>query len=136
MRYADDFLLGLTGPKNEAMVIKQKISEFLSKDLKLELNAEKTLVTHARDQKAKFLGYEIHAIHEDSKHDHRGQRCINGNIGLRIPQNVKREKCAKYMKHGKPIHMPQRTIDEAFHNIKQNIEELCNTIGWHITFTR
>lgn len=49
VRYADDFLLGLMGPKNEAMVIKQKISEFLSKDLKLELNAEKTLVTHARN---------------------------------------------------------------------------------------
>src|SRR5437016_2652806 len=85
------FLLGLIGPKNEAMVIKQKISEFLSKDLKLELNAEKTLVTHARNQKAKFLGYEIHTLHEDSKHDHRGQRCINGSIGLRILHKVKQE---------------------------------------------
>jgi hypothetical protein len=70
------------------MEIKQRISEFLSKDLKLELNAEKTLITHARDQKAKFLGYEVHALHEDSKHDHRGQRCINGSIGLRIPHKV------------------------------------------------
>jgi group II intron reverse transcriptase/maturase len=119
VRYADDFLLGLIGSKNEAMKIKQMISEFLSKDLKLELNAEKTLVTHARDQKAKFLGYEIHVLHEDSKHDHRGQRCINGSIGLRVPHKVKQEKCAKYMKHGKPKHMPQRIIDEAYSTVSQ-----------------
>ncbi|MBY0500450.1 MAG: maturase [Alphaproteobacteria bacterium] len=119
VRYADDFLLGLIGPKNEAMVIKQKISEFLSRDLKLELNAEKTLVTHARNQKAKFLGYEIHALYDNSKHDHRGQRCINGSIGLRIPHKVKQEKCAKYMKHGKPKHIPQRIIDEAYSTVSQ-----------------
>ena len=96
-----------------------KIAEFLSKDLKLELNTEKTLVTHARNQKAKFLGYEIHTLHEDSKHDNRGQRCINGSIGLRIPRHVKQEKCAKYMKRGKPRHMPQRTIDEAYSIVSQ-----------------
>ncbi len=119
VRYADDFLLGLTGTKNEAMTIKQKISEFLSNDLKLELNAEKTLVTHARSQKAKFLGYEIHAIHDDSKHDRQGRRCINGAIGLHIPRNVKQEKCARYMKHGKPKHMPQRTTDGAYGIVSQ-----------------
>jgi len=119
VRYADDFLLGLIGPKNEAMEIKHKISELLSKDLKLELNAEKTLVTHARNQKAKFLGYEIHTLHEDSKQDHRGWRCINGNIGLRIPQQVQKEKCAKYMKHGKPKHMPQQAIDAAYSTVSQ-----------------
>jgi hypothetical protein len=111
--------LGLIGPKNEAMAIKQKISEFLSKDLKLELNAEKTLVRHSRDQKSTFLGYEIHTLHEDSKHDHRGQSGINGSIGLRIPYHVKQEKCAKYMKHRKPRHMPQRTIDEAYGIVSQ-----------------
>lgn len=119
VRYADDFLLGLIGTKNEAMAIKQKISEFLLNDLKLELNAEKTLVTHARDQKAKFLGYEIYVLHENSKHDRRGQRCINGSTGIRIPKNVKQEKCAKYMKHGKSRHMPQRTIDEAYGIVSQ-----------------
>lgn len=101
------------------MAIKQKISEFLSNDLNLELNAEKTLITHARSQKAKFLGYEIHALHEDSKRDQQGKRCINGDIGLRIPKNVKQEKCAKYMKHGKPRHMPQQIIDDAYGIVSQ-----------------
>lgn len=119
VRYADDFLLGITGTKEEAMVVREKIATFLCNNLKLELNSEKTLITHARDQKAKFLGYEIHVLHENSKHDNRGQRCINGRIGLRIPDCVRKEKCALYMRHGKPIHLPQRTIDEAYSTVSQ-----------------
>ncbi len=89
VRYADDFLLGLAGPRDEAVEIKNKIAEFLCNDLKLDLNQEKTLITNAHHQKAKFLGYEVHVIHEDSKHDQRGQRSINGVIGLCIPMKVK-----------------------------------------------
>jgi len=118
-RYADDFLLGLTGAKNEAVSIKHEVSKFLQENLKLELNAEKTLVTHARDERAKFLGYEIHTLHDNSKHDHRGHRCINGVIGLRVPMQVKQEKCARYMKHGKPVHIPQRMNNEAYSTVAQ-----------------
>jgi len=118
-RYADDFLLGLIGTKNEAMLIKHDISKFLQESLKLELNDDKTLVTHARDERARFLGYEIHTLHEDSKHDHSGRRCINGSIGLRVPMQVRREKCAQYMKHGKPAHIPQRIRDEAYSIVAQ-----------------
>jgi hypothetical protein len=47
-RYADDFILGFTGPKAEAEVIKEQLATFLREELKLELNTEKTLITHAR----------------------------------------------------------------------------------------
>ena len=114
VRYADDFLLGIIGTRNEASEIKHKIREFLRDTLKLELNDEKTLITHALNQKAKFLGYEIHVLHENSKHDRRGQRCINGSIGLRVPTKVKQEKCAYYMKRGKSKHMPQLTTNTAY----------------------
>ena len=59
MRYADDRLLGFTGPKSEAEKIKARLARFLREDLKLELNQEKTLVTHASTGAAKILGYEI-----------------------------------------------------------------------------
>lgn len=117
--WATHLLLGLAGPKDEAMEIKHKIAEFLSNTLKLELNVEKTLITNANSQKAKFLGYEVHILHENSKHDRRGQRCINGSIGLRVPTKVKKEKCKRYMKNGKPIHLPQRTIDDAYSIVSQ-----------------
>lgn len=105
-RYADDFLLGLVGTKAEAVEIKQKLAAFLRSELKLELSDEKTLVTHARDEMARFLGYEIHILHADDKHDHRGQRCINGSIGLRVPASVRNARCAKYMRAWK-THPPR-----------------------------
>jgi group II intron reverse transcriptase/maturase len=119
IRYADDFLLGLVGIKAEAVEIKQKLAAFLRRELKLELSDEKTLVTHARDEVAQFLGYEIHILHADDKHDHRGQRCINGSVGLRVPASVTNARCAKYMRKGKAIHLAQRINDDAYSIVSQ-----------------
>ena len=66
-RYADDTLLGFTGPKAEAEEIKQRLAAFLRDELKLELSQDKTLITHARTEAAKFLGYEITVLHNDRK---------------------------------------------------------------------
>jgi group II intron reverse transcriptase/maturase len=114
VRYADDWLLGFVGPKSEAEEIKQAVATFLRDALKLELSEAKTLITHARNETARFLGYEIHILHADDKHDHRGQRCINGSVGLRVPRDVRRACCAKYMRRGKPVHRPERLRDGAY----------------------
>src|SRR5690242_10590061 len=58
-RYADDHILGFTGPKAEAEQIKAELTQFLREILKLELNQDKTLISHARSQPARFLGYHI-----------------------------------------------------------------------------
>jgi len=113
-RYADDFLLGLTGPKAEAEEIKDKLTTFLRDHLKLELSADKTLITHALNDKAKFLGYEIVSRQANDKHDHRGHRCINGTIGLRIPARVIEERCALYMRNGKAYHRTELMKDDDF----------------------
>ena len=85
----------------------------------MELNKSKTLITHARSEKAKFLNYEIHVIHADEKHDKRGQRCVNGNIGLCVPQQVIKENCSKYMRFGKPIHRMERINDDPYSIVVQ-----------------
>ena len=107
-RYADDFALAFIGPKAEAEEIKQRLRAFLSEELKLELSEEKTLLTHTRDSAAKFLGYEITTRHSNTKHtlDRNGYRgrSINGDIGLKVPQQVVREKCKRYRRKGKSIH--------------------------------
>jgi AI2M/AI1M-like, HNH endonuclease/Type II intron maturase/Reverse transcriptase (RNA-dependent DNA polymerase) len=100
-RYADDHLLGFTGPKAEAEAIKDQLAAFLRDELKLELNQEKTLITHARTRAARYLGYEITTQHGDSKIT-RGRRSANGKIGLRVPRDVITAKCAPYRRHGKP----------------------------------
>lgn len=114
VRYADDFLLGFIGPKREAEEIKQKIAAYLRDELKLELNQDKTLITHARDGRAKFLGYEVHTMHADDQRDRRGQRGINGGIGLRVPRSVVNEHCARYMRYSKPAHRPKLLNDSAY----------------------
>jgi group II intron reverse transcriptase/maturase len=100
-RYADDHLLGFTGPKAEAEAIKDQLAAFLRDELKLELNPGKTLITHARTRAARYLGYEIITQHSDSKIT-RGGRSVNGKIGLRVPFDVITAKCAPYRRHGKP----------------------------------
>ncbi len=85
IRYADDWLLGFSGSKQETVKIKEEIRIFLATELKLTLSEEKTLITHAKTEKARFLGYDIHVLQQDTKHDRRGQRSINGVIGFHIP---------------------------------------------------
>jgi group II intron reverse transcriptase/maturase len=95
-RYADDHLLGFTGPKAEAEEIKARLAAFLRDDLKLELNQEKTLITHGRSGAARFLGYEITVQHS------RDRPQVNGAIRLRVPRAVITAKCAPYLARGKP----------------------------------
>jgi len=103
VRYADDHLLGFTGPKAEAEEIKQRLAQFLREDLKLELSQDKTLITHARTGAARFLGYEITVQHNDRQRT-RGQRYVNGTIGLRVPSAVVKANCALYLRRGQPAH--------------------------------
>jgi group II intron reverse transcriptase/maturase len=103
LRYADDHLLGFTGPKAEAEEIKARLAAFLRETLGLELNAAKTLITHARTQRARFLGYDI-AIQHSSTKITRNRRSVNGQIALRVPPDVVRAQCARYRQHGKPWH--------------------------------
>ena len=72
VRYADDFVLGFIGPKAEAEQIKESLETFLRDTLKLELSREKTLITHATSQAAKFLGYELVNQQANDKHDPKG----------------------------------------------------------------
>jgi group II intron reverse transcriptase/maturase len=104
-RYADDALFGFTGPKAEAEEIRTRLAGFLRDDLKLELSREKTLITHARTQAAKFLGYEITVARDDRKIT-RGQREHNGTVQLRVPKAAIKAKCAPYLKRGKPASRP------------------------------
>jgi group II intron reverse transcriptase/maturase len=106
IRYADDVLLGFTGPKAEAEQIKAKLARFLRETLGLELNQDKTLITHARSQRARFLGYHITVQHSSTKISN-GRRSANGKIALKVPPDVVRAQCARYRKHGKPWHRPR-----------------------------
>jgi hypothetical protein len=99
-------LLGFTGPKTDAEQIKAKLAWFLRETLGLELNATKTLITHARSQRARFHGYDIIVQHSSTKISN-GRRSANGKIALTVPPDVVRAQCARSRKHGKPWHRPR-----------------------------
>ena len=100
-RYADDHILGFTGPRAEAEQIKAAIAGFLRETLRLELNDSKTLITHARTQRARFLGYDITVRHDNTRLNG-GRRMANGRIALKVPPDVIKAQCARYRQHGKP----------------------------------
>lgn len=58
VRYADDFLIGVNGSREDCDLLKQMLSEFISGTLKMELSEEKTLITHSNEY-ARFLGYDV-----------------------------------------------------------------------------
>jgi hypothetical protein len=65
----------------------------LREELKLELSEEKTLITHARSEAARFLGYEITRLHNDEQRTKRATthtmcRTINHIIGFRVPKDA------------------------------------------------
>ncbi len=57
-RYADAFLIGIIGNKEDAQEVKDAVKNFLQERLKLELSEKQTQIIHAT-QKVRFLGYDI-----------------------------------------------------------------------------
>ncbi|MEM9686432.1 MAG: reverse transcriptase domain-containing protein [Bacteroidota bacterium] len=57
VRYADDFLVGIIGTKANAMDIRERIQKFLKVELNLDLNMEKTKISHHKEDTVRFLGY-------------------------------------------------------------------------------
>ena len=58
IRYADDFLIGVNGSREDCAEVKRKLAEFIGQSLKMELSEKKTLITHSNEY-ARFLGYDI-----------------------------------------------------------------------------
>jgi hypothetical protein len=122
--------LGFNGPREEAEEIKQKLEVFLRDELKLELSPAKTLITHARTQAARFLGYEIQMLHNDTKQT-KGRRSVNGQIGFRVPKDVVREKCQDYTEEGRPVHRPEMLRDSVYTIISTYQAEYCGVVEYY-----
>lgn len=113
IRYADDWLIGFAGPKEEAEEIKSNIRDYLHDVLKLELSEEKTLITHAKTEAARFLSYEISTAHNDEYRPY-GGRYVNGKPELKLPEDILRKKCQQHLVNGKPIHRMELTEETVY----------------------
>ena len=98
VRYADDFLIGVIGSKEDALEIKGKVKEFTGSVLHLELSEEKTLITHSA-KRARFLGYDISVRRSKAtKRNKLGhlRRHLNSTVCLELPMEIMQKKLLDY----------------------------------------
>lgn len=116
LRYADDVAIAVIGPKSLARQVIEEVAAFLWEKLKLELNREKTQITHLPTEQARFLGYAIKTAtprwrrrnmrRKRSPHNVvQTVRTTSGNIKLLVPLRRLSEKLQKYMVNGQPACM-------------------------------
>ena len=87
-RYADDFLIGIIGSKEDAERVKADVKQFLQKKLKLIMSEEKTKVTHSSDM-VRYLGYDVTVLRDKAiKRDKNGvrRRVWYGRVRLYVPK--------------------------------------------------
>jgi retron-type reverse transcriptase len=87
-RYANNFLIGVTGPKRLAEELKEEISKFINKKLKLELSSEKMVITRS-DHGSYFLGAIVKRMTSRTNDQPRRKNStteIGRKVRARIPQ--------------------------------------------------
>ena len=98
VRYADDFLIGVIGSKEDCKEIKENIKQFLAEKLKLELSDEKTLITHGT-KPAKFLGFDVYVRDTNlPKRDKSGKlkRVFGKKVVLKVTTETMRKRLISY----------------------------------------
>jgi group II intron reverse transcriptase/maturase len=113
LRYADDAVVGVIGPRALAEQILEEVASFLDEDLKLELNRHKTRITHLATEHAHFLGYKLKTSSPRFRRQNMQRRrsphnvvqtvkTTSGNIKLLVPLRDLSKKLKKYMANGQP----------------------------------
>jgi group II intron reverse transcriptase/maturase len=59
VRYADDFIISVTGPHSLAKLIKSEVEGFLKTTLQLNMNHAKSIIINTKIKPAKFLGTRV-----------------------------------------------------------------------------
>lgn len=90
VRYADDFLIGIKGSKEDCQQIKNQLVDFLDKELHMSLEGDKTSIIHSSEY-VRFLGYDVcvRRSHKMKRVIKNGksmvQRTLNNSVDLSIP---------------------------------------------------
>lgn len=123
-RYADDFIIGVIGSKEEAVKIKQQIFDFLGEQLKLELSLDKTLITHSK-KRARFLGFDIHVRRSNvvkGTSGNKKRRVLNGTVALEVPMDIIKRRLLDYsaMKIERTVYGKENWNPKARYYLKDN----------------
>mmetsp|Transcript_31556 Transcript_31556/g.80357 ORF Transcript_31556/g.80357 Transcript_31556/m.80357 type:complete len:763 (-) Transcript_31556:8026-10314(-) len=104
IRYADDFVIGITGSRKEAVEVLDQVKGFLSEELKMSLKESKTHIVHFKKQAISFLGVTMYGISRTEKPirtvKHPGWRTsikvrVTPRVGLHAPIKTLLDKLCK-----------------------------------------
>lgn len=59
VRYADDWMIGVSGDRKLALELKEEVTEFMKRVLEQDIHPVKTRITNLKTGNAHFLGYDI-----------------------------------------------------------------------------
>jgi hypothetical protein len=116
VRYADDMLLGLIGPKIDALAIFERIKIAVDKELKMQIHLGKSGVEHHSDG-VLFLGYRLLGNYDSKLNVGEKQRQVSNRIKFSVPT---KRLLKKYMnkgflqiaKKGKNVKYVARRVDK------------------------
>lgn len=149
VRYADDFLIGVNGSREECQQIKQQIIGFMTEKLHMELSEAKTLITHS-SKFARFLNYDIRVrrsnVVKRVGKNKLPKRTMNNKVSLSIPlkDRVKTfmfQRSIIEQKNGEVrpvarITMLNMTPLEIIHTYNSELRGLCNYYSIGSNFTK
>jgi group II intron reverse transcriptase/maturase len=104
VRYADDYLIGIIGSKQEAETVFNEVKTFLNTKLQLAISEEKSGIHHAKEGTT-FLGYVVQTYTSGYMHKVRSKgftrvgaamrRVLREKLQLRIPETRMSEFCQR-----------------------------------------
>jgi len=119
IRYADDFVIGVIGSKDDANKIMAEVREYLQKELKLSVCKEKSGIRHIK-KGFRYLGY--HLSHDQERQVMRKRvrkqfgktisfktRSVGTQIGFRVPQETVWDFCKNKGYLGKDMRPTHRS---------------------------
>ncbi|MGX8705292.1 MAG: group II intron reverse transcriptase/maturase, partial [bacterium] len=119
VRYADDFVI-VTDSKAHAAFWKERVGTFLRERMKLELSAEKTLITDVRKRYVQFLGFEYKVVPGKSR---------KGYIPRTIPNRARLKRKAEEIRKNLlaiPRNVSKEIVVDAIHKVNSQIRGLVN----------
>lgn len=137
VRYADDFLLGFIGSKDQAQMVYQEINQFIEENLNLKVSVLKSGIKNKTG--TRFLGYDISMPHfTESRITDSIGRTLRRNIAkpvFKVPvdkaiQFVKNKEYGSYVEHNS-IHKGFLANFDEIEIIKQYNAELRGLINYY-----
>ena len=92
VRYADD-ILELCKDYDDAQRFKHSVTHYLIRNLRLEINVDKTKIYDLTQEKMKYLGYDFRAVKRGSKNPQRNGMFTITNTLPKAKENEITEKC-------------------------------------------